>query len=168
MPQRTAPEFVTAMLVCACTAALAVGSAIALPSQAEAALFKVSLMEKSKVLSTRTIDTEKPGPTSATAHTGQGLSFEVQDKLASCDVFLEPSRGSKNHDKAEVRVSLIENASAPVDGKIPHRIVFSNSAMLTKQKIAPKDQTVYAGAAGARQVTVDAPKLNRTCTVSVL
>lgn len=151
MAKRNAPEIVTALLFCAVTTTFA--------GKANAALYKISLMEKSKVLSTRTIDSDKPGQVGAIAHIGQGVTFEIHDKLASCDVFLEPSGDSKNHDKADVRVSLIENSS---------KTVYANSGMLTKHKIAPKDQTVYAGAAGAREVTVEAPKLNRTCTVSIL
>ncbi|CAN5690229.1 hypothetical protein BH10BDE1_BH10BDE1_01210 [soil metagenome] len=150
MSNRTAPGFVTLMLVCALTAL-----AVASPENAVAAIYKVALMQKSKVLSTRTIDTGKAPQAGVTAHAGNGLTFEVQDTLASCNVFVQASSGLK----ADVMVSIIENGATAV---------VTNSALLTKEKIEPKDQTVYPGAEGTREVTVNAPKLNRTCTVSVL
>ena len=150
MSNRTKPGFVTLMLVCAWTAV-----SLASPEKSEAAIYKVALMQKTKVLSTRTIDTSKPLQAGIAAHAGNGLAFEIQDTLASCNVFVQASSGLK----ADVMVSIIENGATAV---------VTNSALLTKEKIEPKDQTVYPGAEGSREVTVDAPKLNRTCTVSVL
>ncbi len=157
MKLNSKPEFVTAALVF-----VAFTSTLFIASQSQAALYKVSLLEKSKVLAFKTIDTKSSS--GGFGHSTGGSAYELQDKVASCGVFVKPG-GLKN---ADVMVSLIQIETDAMKASGASRKVVSNSAMLTKLEIEPEDQTVYPGSAGTRTVSVEAPELNRTCVVTVL
>lgn len=154
MKQRIATEIVTTLLVLVTSNAVVLTGA----SPAWSQTYKIELQnDVKKTLVTRTIDTTKPASNGVVTHLGNGLAFELADASASCGVFLEPTPL-----KTSVMVSLIENGT-----KTPKNVV-SNSGVLTKAAIDPKDQDVLPGAAGARTVSVEAAHLGRTCTVSIL
>lgn len=134
----------------------------------EAAIYRIDLKNNSTVLSTRTIDTTKPASTGGVSHgNGGGFAIEVADTQASCGVFIQQQTGKakspSDNVPANVMVSLIAT-----QGPVASRTVISNSGLLSKHTISDEDQDVLPNSAGSRSVSVDALKLRRSCTVSVL
>ncbi len=103
------------------------------------------------------IDTENQDH--AFEHVAGGLALEIKDETASCGVFIQPkTKTAKN-----VMVSIVE-----AGGSDPAKSVVSNSAVLTKETIPLSKQDVFPNSVGQRSVSVEASKLHRVCTVSVL
>ncbi len=133
----------------------------------EAAIYRIDLKNNSTVLSTRTIDTIKSAAKGGVSHGAGGIAIEVADSEVSCGVFIQAQASASElpaaNVPANVMVSLI-----PTRGPMATRTVTSNSGLLSKLKISQKDQDVLPNSAGSRSVSVDALKLRRSCTVSVL
>lgn len=136
-------------------------------TSAKAEVYRIDLKKNSTVLSTRTIDTSKSASSGGVPHSMGGIAIEIADTEASCGVFIQPqakeSKSPSANVPANVMVSLI-----PTKGPVASRTVTSNSGLLSKLTISQEDQDVLPNSAGSRSVSVDALKLRRSCTVSVL
>lgn len=149
-------QFVTLLL-------LGVTILLALSAPANAEIYRIELKDKKKVISTRLLDTEKPAANGAVNHVAGGIAAEVKDKTASCGVFVQKEPGKTS--QASVMVSLIENGTST---EAQLKSVVSNSGLLSKKTIPESEQRAVPNSSGSKSLSVEAPKLHRSCTVSVL
>lgn len=129
-----------------------------------ATVYRVELKNASRVVSTRTFNSLNPTSTDQVHHVDNGVAFEITDAAASCGIFLQKeTRGQTN-----VIVSLIENKGGDKSVDLSKLKVVSKSGLLTKRTLTKAEQGVFPSGSGARRVSVEAPDLERSCTVSLI
>jgi hypothetical protein len=133
-------------------------------SPALAARYRIELRKESRVVSTRIFDSLKTDTDGVVHHAENGFAFELTDQSASCGIFLQ----KENRGQTSVIVSLIENKAGDKSVDLSKLKIVSKSGLLTKQPLSGNAQNVFPGGAGVRRVSVEAPDLNRTCTISLI
>lgn len=128
---------------------------------AKAQVFRLDLLKGSEVLVSRSVDLSDGGTTGAVTHVEGGLALEIKDELVSCGVFLQKSPNQKQRATSAL-ISLLRTAPT-----IDMSSVVTASGLLTKAPISIEDQTASDSSTGTRSLTADAPKLERSCAISI-
>lgn len=149
-----APKKVTAGL-------FVVFAIMASAAPAKAQVFRLDLLKGQEVLVSRNVDLSGGGTTGAVTHVEGGLAFEIKDEMVSCGVFLQIGANKKQR-ATSAMISILRTAPT-----IDMSSVVTASGLLTKTPIAVEDQTASDSSTGTRSLTADAPKLDRSCTISI-
>ncbi len=133
------------------------------PQIVTAGLFVVFAIMASIVFSlvSRNVDLSGGGTTGAVTHVEGGLAVEIKDELVSCGVYLQKG-ANKNQRATSAMISILRTAP-----NIDMASVVTASGLLTKAPIPIEDQTASDSSTGTKSLTADAPKLDRSCTVSI-
>jgi len=153
-----APQIVTAGLF---VVFAIMASIVFSATPAKAQVFRLDLLKGSEVLVSRNVDLSGGGTTGAVTHVEGGLAVEIKDELVSCGVYLQKG-ANKNQRATSAMISILRTAP-----NIDMASVVTASGLLTKAPIPIEDQTASDSSTGTKSLTADAPKLDRSCTVSI-